>query len=264
MSCEGMVDRFLASLTGELDASATAALESHLAACDACREACDGLGALWRALEGMPQESPSEALRARFYAMLEAHREESPRRSRRESLNRWLEGWWPRQPVFQFALALAFLALGLALGPRLGNGPSEIDRLRAEIQSTRELVTLSMLQQQSSSQRLQGVSYSYQLQEPDSDVIQALLQALDTDPNVNVRLAAADALGRFRDSPGVRRGLVESFQRQTSPLVQIALIDVLVEILDPNIVEMLQRTAHDPQRNELVRQRAQWGLQRRL
>lgn len=264
MNCETAVDRYLASLTGDLDAAATEALESHLATCAACREATAGLSALWTGLEAMPRERPSEALRARFYAMLEAQRLQPPRRSLRVSLNGWLEGWWPRQPVLQFGLAVASLVVGLGLGPRLQRSPGELEALRAEIQSTRRLVTISMLQQQSPSQRLQGVSYSYQMHEPDADVIQALVETLDGDPNVNVRLAAADALGQFREQPAVRRNLMDSFQHQTSPLVQIALIDLLVEVRDAAIVELLQRVAQDPERHETVRQRAQWGLNRQL
>ena len=265
MNCEGAIDRFLESLTGELDASTSVDLETHLATCATCRESCDGLRALWRDLEALPQERPSEALRPRFYAMLHAWRQEQRRRrSLRERLNGWLEGWWPRQPLVQFGLALVALMVGLGLGPRLHRTPSELAQLRTEIQSTRRIATISMLQQQSPSQRLQGVSFSYQLQDPDADVIQALLQSLDTDPNVNVRLAAADALGQFPDLPQVRQGLVDSFQRQTSPLVQIALIDQLVLVTDPEVVAMLRRLAQDPELNKAVRQRAQWGLQRPL
>jgi HEAT repeat protein len=139
-----------------------------------------------------------------------------------------------------------------------------MEALRAEIQSTRRLVTISMLQQQSPSQRLQGVSYSYDMQEPDPDVIQALVQTLDTDPNVNVRLAAADALGQFREQPAVRRNLMDSFQHQTSPLVQIALIDLLADVRDDAIVALLKRVAEDTKLHPDVRQRAQGGLNRQL
>ena len=263
MNCEGALELFLEPLTGDLDPDTKAALEAHLAGCSTCRESSDGLLSLWNGLESLPQEKPSEALRQRFYAMLhDWGAEKKRRRSLRERLDGWHASWWRRQPVFQLGLALACLAAGIVLGPRLRR--NELAQLRSEIQSTRRLVTISMLQQQSPSQRLQGVSFSYELQEPDPDVIQALLLTLDTDPNVNVRLAAVDALGQFPDLPEVRRGLVDSFQRQTSPLMQIALIDLLVPAPDPDLAAMLQRVAEDPKLHESVRQRAQWGLQRPL
>ena len=263
MNCEGALELFLQSLTGDLDVDTRATMEAHLATCSQCRESSDGLLSLWDELEALPQETPSEALRPRFYAMLHDWRTEKQSRPRlRERLNGWLASWWPRQPVFQLGLALALLAAGFVLGPRLRR--NELAQLRNEIQSTRRLATISMLQQQSPSQRLQGVSFSYELQEPDPDVIQALLLTLDADANVNVRLAAVDALGQFTDLPEVRRGLLDSFQSQTSPLVQIALIDVLVQAHAPDLAAMLQRVAQDPKLHESVRQRAQWGLQRPL
>lgn len=257
MKCEAAIDRLLESLTGELESSPRAELEAHWAQCVTCCEMRDGLLGLWKGLQTLPLEQPSEALRPRFYAMLHAQRPETRRRGLGEHLNGWLLGWWPRQPVWQVGLALVFLAAGLVAGPRLRRAPSELAQLRAEVESTRRLVTISMLQQRSPSQRLQGVSFTYQLQEPDTDVIEALLRTLDTDPNVDVRLAAAEALGQFLTLPQVRKGLVESFERQTSPLVQIALIDVLSAVTDADVAALLQRVAQDPELHRSVRQRAQ-------
>src|SRR5262245_16111900 len=74
MNCEQVIDRFLSGLTGDLEAEAQAALESHLTTCTACRESTATVRALWTNLEQLPREQPSEAVRARFYAMLEAWR----------------------------------------------------------------------------------------------------------------------------------------------------------------------------------------------
>ena len=54
----------------------------------------------------------------------------------------------------------------------------------------RQLVTLSLLQQQSAGDRLQGVNWSYRVEQPDTAVLAALLTTVNHDPNVNVRLAA--------------------------------------------------------------------------
>jgi hypothetical protein len=103
------------------------------------------------------------------------------------------------------------------------------DELREEVRHTRQLVALSLLQQQSASERLKGVDWSNRMTRPDPQVLSALLHTVNYDQNVNVRLAALDALHQSANNEMVRRGLVESLDRQTSPLVQIALIDLLVE-----------------------------------
>jgi hypothetical protein len=58
----------------------------------------------------------------------------------------------------------------------------------------------------------------------------------------------------------VRRGLVESLDRQTSPMVQIALIDLLVEIRDKPAGQALKDLMQESRLNPEVRERALWAL----
>jgi hypothetical protein len=80
------------------------------------------------------------------------------------------------------------------------------------------------------------------------------------DSNVNVRLATVDALRQFGDQPGVRRGVVEAITRQESPMVQIALIDLAVDLREKESIAPLRQLTEDHNINETVRQRAQKGL----
>ena len=114
----------------------------------------------------------------------------------------------------------------------------------------RQLVTLSLLQQQSAAERLRGETWSYQTESSDMEVLGALLRTLNTDPNVNVRLAAIDAVRNFSGSPVAKRGLVQALPKQTSPLVQVALVEALVELKQtdarPEIETLLGGTDLDP------------------
>jgi HEAT repeat protein len=121
-------------------------------------------------------------------------------------------------------------------------------------------VALSLMQQQSASERLRGVDYSYRIPQPDSQVLSALLHTVNYDQNVNVRLAALDALHQSAANQMVRRGLVESIERQTSPMVQIALIDLLVEIRDKEAADSLKNLTQEAGLNPEVRERVQWAL----
>jgi hypothetical protein len=56
--------------------------------------------------------------------------------------------------------------------------------------------------------------------------------------------------------------LIDSIPTQESPLVQIALIDVLVQIGGHDAGPELRRIAGDAQSNANVRQRAAWGIQK--
>ena len=125
----------------------------------------------------------------------------------------------------------------------------------------RQMVALSLLQQQSASERLKGVSWSNQLDQPGAEVLSALLDTLMHDPNVNVRLAAIDALKKFGDRQTVRRGVLQALEEQDSPLVQIALIDLVVEIQAKESLDTLRKLTTNTALHEAVRKRAEWGIE---
>jgi HEAT repeat protein len=95
----------------------------------------------------------------------------------------------------------------------------------------------------------------------DRDSIRCCI-ALNYDSNVDVRLAAIDALSRFAADPDVRSGLVKSLPIQKSPLVQISLIDLLVQLQERQSIEVLKRIADDAGQNQQVCQRAERGVQK--
>jgi HEAT repeat protein len=169
--------------------------------------------------------------------------------------------WWS---VAQFGLAAAVLLLGVVLGRRTIAPPGpdpQIAALRQEVRDVRQMVTLSLLQQQSASERLKGVTWTGRIDEPGGEVVTALLDVLMHDPNVNVRLASVDALRRFGQRESVRRGAVDALPHQKSPLVQIALIDFLVDIAGRESAATLRGLSQEPMLDQAVRDRAAWALQ---
>ncbi len=86
-------------------------------------------------------------------------------------------------------------------------------------------------------------------------------QAVSHDSNVNVRLAAIDALSKVATHPGVVDSLTRSLPRQDSPMVQAALIDYLVDAHDRQAVGMLRQLASRPDLNPAVLERTHFALQ---
>jgi len=132
----------------------------------------------------------------------------------------------------------------------------EIAQLQAQVENLRQTVALSMLQDQSSSSRIRGVSYASQVQQPSGQVEQALLSALNHDSNVNVRLRIVDDLENLAGNSDVQRALVDSLPLQDSPLVQVSLIDVLTRVHDKAALPALRQLAADAKTDDVVRQRA--------
>ena len=265
MNCNDAKNRFVEHWEGTLDETATEALETHLASCDACTGELEALTEVWMKFARVRREDPSPALRDRFYAMLEAYRQgmqDAPPAAPRAAT-----GWLPARPLLQWAAAFGLLVIGLSAGLLFtnrgssGNGENEMAVLRAEIASMRQLVTLSLLNQESASERLRAVSFSRRLEDPQEQVLSALLTALDSDPSVNVRLAAIDALSRFSGRAPVKRRLLTSLSQQQSPLVQIELVDLLAELRDRESISAIQALAASEDLDPVVRRKVELVLQ---
>jgi len=270
MICERVREQIADVLAGRLDAAAREEFIDHLETCSACRAEVADLGVVWRGLESMPDPEPSTQMRARFLETLRAYEEgfqEAQRKQtyapKHQAANSWWAALWPASPTWAAGLATAALVLGLVGGrwllapkPPESTATGELSQLRGQVESLRQLVALSLLQEQSPSARLRGVTYSNQMSQPDREVTQALLHAVNHDTNVNVRLSAVDALAKFAGDSNVRQALVDSLPMQDSPLVQIALIDLLVQLNSKDAAPALQKLAQDASANESVRQRA--------
>jgi HEAT repeat protein len=255
MRCEDVQAHLPDYLAGALPAAEADAVAGHLAACAPCAAEFEDLGQTWDQLGDLPhQRVDSAGMRARFDAAIESYQQQSsPRRSWSTGLGYGL----------QFAAAAALLVLGVAIGRQQVPAPAvdpQIAGMREELRDMRQIVTLSLLQQQSASERLRGVSYTSQIEQPGDAVTVALLDALMHDPNDNVRLRTVEALKRFADHAPVRRGAIQALSQQTSPLVQMALIEFVLEVGGPDAADALRRLSNDPMVDEVVRAQAMRGL----
>lgn len=273
MECDKAQSMFVNDWAEALSPEEKVALEAHLAGCDSCRLQWVELNRLWTSLESIPAEEPGPASRERFSAMLEGYRhgcrelgaEPSLFARVRARLHEWMFPMSRLRPALQFGVGLALLVGGFASGYALRSerdDRGEMADLRAEIVEMRKMVTVSLLKQQSASERLKGVSWSSQVTSPDPEFLSTLIYTLNYDSSVDVRLAAVDALARFAGHPSVRQNLIKSLSRQDSPLVQITLIDLLVQLHERRSIEVLKQLAGDVGQNVEVRDRAQWGLKR--
>src|SRR5215813_3122016 len=270
MNCEQIAELLPDYLQDSLGRDQRAVVEVHLQSCDQCREEVT----LWQKLSLLPEEQPSPELRARFKAMLDAYQEGRSQyrgafKEKRSWLGGFLSGGWLRMPAAGLAWAVLLLVVGFLAG-RPMNSPGttsspDLAKLQSDLTDMRRLVTLSLLQQQSASERLQAIAqataWSMTEQHADPKVLAALLHTLRADKSVDVRLAAVDALARYHNQPEVRKGVIDALETQQSPLVQVALIDLMVEWKDKSAVQRLKKFEQDPTVNREVRERAQWGIQ---
>lgn len=263
MKCEQIAELLPDYLQGSLSPDQHRTVEVHLEQCADCSAEV----AVWRKLSLLPVEQPSPLSRVRFEAMLQAYQAGRSNQPAGESAWRKRASsnffHWLRSPVGAFVWSAALLVVGVFAGLRLA-GPKppspDIAEIEKELASTKQLVVLSMLQQQSASARLEGVSWSTREQQIDPQVLSALLHTLRYDASVDVRLAALDALSRHSAQPQVRSSVLNALHEQQSPLVQVALIDQLVEWHDRGAKAHLEKLRQSQDLNPAVRQHADWAI----
>jgi hypothetical protein len=292
MDCETMQERVTARLSGALAPSELRELDSHLAACATCAAEAALVAELWSGLATPGESVPTQRMRARLDTALAAVLERPARvplafqgraGGRSDSAHSPAPISASRPSDFRRWLPLAaMLLLGLGLGYlTFGRRGDDVALLRREVGDLHSMVALSLLEKGSVSERLQGVAFSRDSlgalgalgagrgalpglddqgghgqggqRDPSEQVVAALFTRLIEDPNVNVRLAALEALRPTANRADHRGRLVEAVARQESPLVALSLIDLLIESGTPAARHDLEQLLANDQLDPVVR-----------
>lgn len=204
-------------------------------------EDIEGFTKLEENISNMEFPHPSTRLDDRFHLLLAEEKEAS-------KVHRWKRFFtWA-----DFSPRLAFAAITLLLGFAVGyilRSPAKKDeqivQLGKEISDLKEMVMLSLLEKESATDRLKAVSLTEQMDQASRQVTTALLQTLNNDENVNVRLAALDALRPYSKDSAIREALVRSIAQQKSPLVQVALAELMAQLQEKTAIDELNKILQD-------------------
>jgi hypothetical protein len=264
MTCQNIQSKFPDYLTGDLDPGTVESVRRHVTTCASCREELEGITTTWTQLGVLEEAQPGPNLRKNFYTMLESYREGLQPEKQGNSIFESLKKFFvlPARPAYQLAFTMLLLVVGFIGGYMITSSPAshvpeEMVELRGQVNQMRQQLAVSLLTQSSPSRRLKGVAWTSTVENPDKKTLETLLNTLNNDPNVNVRLSAVDALYLFSGDPMVKKGLVDSLAHQTSPLVQVALIDLMVEIREKRAADALRQLIQRNKLNSSVKKRAQ-------
>jgi hypothetical protein len=203
---------------------------------------------LLRGVDEMEVPEPSPEMGRKFQTMLEEAKkaqfleDRSPVRPRRPFFE-------PRPGLLPIlSAALGLLIVGWFLGYQVTPRPerARIEFLASEVREMKTTVMLAMLENSSAAERMKAVHFAQELSGPDEAVLTALARTVNDDPNVNVRLMAVDALALYADHPKVREELVHAIVRQESPLVQLALAEVMLALNEKRAVEPIRKIIASP------------------
>lgn len=215
----------------------------------------DQLKQVTSAMDRSSELNPSNKLFSGFQQMLkeEAAKESTPQQ-RQVSFT---------PTVFRAAAAVVLVMVGVAIGYYVNQynvAQQRIAELEKENLRQREQMLANMQDPSSASLRMKAVNNVNEMSTLDDVVVSALVKAMNEDKNTNVRLAALDALGKFHDEPMVRKALIASLSKQDDPVVQIALIQLMVKIKEKGVLKDLNRIIEDNNAIEPVKDEAHSGI----
>lgn len=261
---EELKNQISAYLDRQLSEKEIEAFEKGLEKYAALREEVAEMQSLRQKMDLMtvPQFN-EQKVKTNFYAMLER---ESEANTKATIWGKLIGSWDLSFANWGVRVAYSLILLGLGVAGGYFFSPSknydkQMSQLSSEVQSMKEMMMLTLLEQKSPSERLKAVSLTNELDDVNDKIINALLQTLDNDENMNVRLAAVEALYNFKENPKAREGLIKSVSKQESPLLQLALVEVIIALQDKKNLPVLQELIKKKDLNESVKTKAENGIQ---
>jgi hypothetical protein len=241
-------------IDGKLDAAQRKNVEDILASDPDARLLYDQLKQVTNAIDRSPEVETPRPMKGKFLEMLAEEEERSEQKGKQVFF----------QPSFaRIAAAIALVLSGVAIGYWVNKNQQQAEQIAQvarELEQTKQLMLAMMENQQSASKRIQGVNVALTIQAADDEVVKALVKTMNEDQNSNVRLAALEALTNFQHEPAVRSALINSLSTQNDPVIQIALIQLLVKMKEKGVVNDLNNIINDSTSIQAVKDEAHTGI----
>ena len=207
---------------------------------------------LWSSLQGMSQAEPPPRMRRKFY-------EELHKAGGQTRISSWRD-WLGLTGARGLATATGCVIAGIVVGLVLRHGEverSELADLQAQVTALNRNLIPDRLENGSASKRLLGVIDAAGIAQQDPEIARALLTRAVDDRVYSVRAAAIDAIGPRLSTPAVGEELMGLLEKSASPIVQLALVDLVLrhgnaQQID-ELVQLSERGALHPQLEQYVK-----------
>ena len=220
MNCEEAKINLPGYIDGKLDPHEAGETERHLERCTSCRELYSEMRAFLSFTDGLPPIEPPAGMTDDF--LRRVAQEPNPIVPKTRTLPMWMK----------VAAMLLIVCATYWFGYRNGSlkGEAETAVLADELSQSKQDVLLASLHEHTGPQKIEAVYAVSNSGHSSNKLIDALVYTMNSDKNVNVRLAAINALaGMIGKSDRVKGELIKSLGLQENPLLQISLIQVLTE-----------------------------------
>ncbi len=215
------------------------------------------VGEIWKRLSNQPLDHDDPESQARFAERLEAYEQglEDAKSASAENERKTTRKIIAFPSSVLAAAAVLLLSLTSVI---LYNGYREERSQSSELQ---KLLTLTLIQQNSPSQRIDGTLFASRIETPDASVHQELLRMIAKDPSTNVRLSAIQSLEPHVGNSVIRESLIELISEQESSLVAVTLCQVILPHASSaeyaKIFSEMENSSISPERIEVLRNSVQ-------
>ncbi|RKD98602.1 HEAT repeat domain-containing protein [Marinifilum flexuosum] len=262
MNCKYIQDLLIEYLEHNLNQEQANEVENHLISCENCRNEYQLAKQFLHTINDIEDEQPSANLSMNFNQLLEEEKENQ----RQESIQftDQKENHYKFGEFLKYAAAILIIfGVGFLLGknsPFTNDQSMMIASLQSDLNNMKQNLTMATLKQPTSSQRLKAVNILEKQDVADDKVLSVLVQTLQSDANVNVRMAAANALTKFAQHPLVRNAYLETLKNQKEPSIQITLINILIDIQENRAKILLEEIMKEDDNLPVVKEMAKEGI----
>jgi len=262
MECKNIQNLLIDFIEEKIPEDIKVQIEEHLLTCKTCRTEHKQTRQLLDNMHVFEDMQPDEQLKVDFYTMLEKEKEQINNVSscNSDSQNQNKFSW---NYVKYAASVIILLSLGFFLGHNLqirNQQSSEIAALRSELYSMQQTATMASLSHPTASQRLKAVNIINEQVEFDQKTINTLINTFKSDDNINVRMAAANALAKYSQYEDVRDEFINVLEKEEDPALQITLINLLTQMQEARAKKTFEKILNNNNTIPVVREQVQQGL----
>ncbi len=241
MECNEVKINLPEYIDGKLNSTTAAAVQEHLRTCNSCKKLHVELQSFLQFTSSFPEPEPPEGMKKEFLEM--AALETLPQ-IKRIQFPEWVK-----------VAAVLLIVLGtFATGYFAGSKKSEVNELKTEMTQLKQEVLLAGLRDYSGPQKIEAVDYLKTSGIAGEELVNVLVYTMNTDKNVNVRLAAISALSEMiNKNEKIKTELIHSLSVQENPLLQISLIQVLTESGVKEAKDEIESISNNENTNQEVR-----------
>jgi len=252
---ENYSDRLIDYIDGKLNRAELEAMQEKLNQSPELASELQQLKSMMGIIDNDMNANPSARLQSNFDAFLDKQidlQDQTDKTLNTSSTQLETAKTFRLSSLYKYAaVAVVLILVGVLFG-RTYTQDEQMDKMSEQL--------YAMLEEQSTSQRIKAVNMSYDINEPEDEILDALISTMNTDKSSNVRLAAVTALEKFTNEETVINAFITSLGVQEDPTVTIALINILANIKEQNAIEPLEQLLKDEKHMQFVKDEAQVGI----